>query len=522
MSNVVRRSAAAVHRLVSVRAPAAFVAGAFVAASAAAAFAQAPAAVAPPPAPLTRALETVQVDEIRDDIFFIASDELGGRDTPSVGQRVAARFIRNRLQRLGFKPGAPHDAFFYEYPLLRRRIAEPETHATVKFAETRPEDEPLDLKFGDDYVFFDLADLETAGGVVCCGTGTAEDFQRSDAAGKWALIWEGGDNPPGFAANLEKSKAVGVLTAPKPDAKRDARNLARLASRLRKGRVEYPGEENAGRGERGLPRVALTAAGRDKLLGFADLAAPNAGDDLKVVLTEARKVSPDSGITCEDVCGFWPGSDPELSKQVILCSAHYDHLGTTDEGVIYNGADDNGSGTCGLLALAEALAVNGPLRRSVMIIWVSGEEKGLFGSRAWSDHPYFPNGGKAVADINIDMIGRNAKNQILITPTAQHEAYNGLTRLAESFFGDEGFTEVKSADDYYMRSDHAMFARLGIPITFLFDDVHVDYHQPTDKPEKIDCDKIRRVVRVVVKMLASMQTDALDLAAKPPAPAGVK
>jgi len=81
-------------------------------------------------------------------------------------------------------------------------------------------------------------------------------------------------------------------------------------------------------------------------------AAPNPGDDLKVVLTETRKVAPDSGITCEDVCGFWPGSDPELSKQVILCSAHYDHLGTTDEGVIYNGADDNGSGTCGLLALA--------------------------------------------------------------------------------------------------------------------------------------------------------------------------
>jgi hypothetical protein len=151
-----------------------------------------------------------------------------------------------------------------------------------------------------------------------------------------------------------------------------------------------------------------------------------------------------------------------------------------------------------------------------MIIWVSGERRALRLAR-WS--VYFPNGSKAATSTSHD---RPQRGTILITPTAQHEAYNGLTRLAESFFGDEGFTEVKSADDYYMRSDHAMFARLGIPITFLFDDVHVDYHQPTDKPEKIDCDKIRRVVRVVVKMLASMQSDALDLATKPPAPAGVK
>ncbi len=158
-----------------------------------------------------------------------------------------------------------------------------------------------------------------------------------------------------------------------------------------------------------------------------------------------------------------------------------------------------------------------------MILWVSGEEKGLYGSRAWSDRPYFPNGGRAVADINIDMIGRNAKHQILITPTAQHPAYNGLTKLAESFFAEEGFTEVKSADEYYQRSDHAMFARLGIPITLLFNGEHADYHKPSDKPEKIDCDKIRRVVRVIVRMLDALQTDALDLEiGKKSAASGVK
>jgi Zn-dependent M28 family amino/carboxypeptidase len=156
-------------------------------------------------------------------------------------------------------------------------------------------------------------------------------------------------------------------------------------------------------------------------------------------------------------------------------------------------------------------------------MWVSGEEKGLFGSQAWTEKPWLPEGCKPVCDINIDMIGRNAKHQILITPTAQHAAYNGLTKLAESFFAEEGFTEVKSADEYYQRSDHAMFARLGIPITFLFNDVHADYHKPSDKPEKIDCDKIRRVVRVIVRMLDALQADALDLEiGKKQAASGVK
>src|SRR5262249_19627525 len=157
---------------------------------ASAVLAQAPASIVPPPAPLTRALDTVSVDEIRDDIFFIASDELGGRDTPSNGQRVAARFIQNRLQRLGFQPGAPGGKFLYPYPLLLKRVAEPATHASVRFADPRPEDETLDLVFGDDYAFGDLYDVMTSGGVVCCGAGTADEFHRSDVVGKWALLWE--------------------------------------------------------------------------------------------------------------------------------------------------------------------------------------------------------------------------------------------------------------------------------------------------------------------------------------------
>jgi len=146
----------------------------------------------------------------------------------------------------------------------------------------------------------------------------------------------------------------------------------------------------------------------------------------------------------------------------------------------------------------------------VLLIWVSGEEKGLWGSRAWSDDPWLPEGCRPVANLNIDMIGRNAPDELYIPPSADHEHHNGIVKLAQGLAPLEGFPTLESADDYYHRSDQAMFARLGIPVAFLFAGIHEDYHEPTDTPDKIDCDKIRRVVRTVLRMLDAMQTDTLD------------
>ncbi len=178
----------------------------------------------------------------------------------------------------------------------------------------------------------------------------------------------------------------------------------------------------------------------------------------------------------------------------------------------------NGSGSTGLLAVAEALAANGPLRRSVCLIWVSAEEKGLLGSRAWATYPWLPDGYRPICNINIDMIGRNAPDSLLITPTAEHEAYSQLTRIAERLAPLEGFPTLGNADTYYHRSDQAMFQQhLELPVAFLFTDIHEDYHEPTDTPEKIDVDKIRRVARLVVRMLAELQTDELEIEAAPEA-----
>jgi len=109
------------------------------------------------------------------------------------------------------------------------------------------------------------------------------------------------------------------------------------------------------------------------------------------------------------------------------------------------------------------------------------------------------------------MVGRNAPNQILLTPTRDHPAWNGLVPMAERLAAGEGFTDVMGADEYYTRSDAAMFAKLGIPVLHFFNDVYPEYHKPTDDVERLDGDKIRRVARLVLRILNDLQVDRLDL-----------
>ncbi len=464
---------------------------------------------------LAVALDSIRTDNVKSDIFFIASDELGGRDTPSSGQRIAARFIRARLQRLGLSPGTP-DGYLYKYTLVRRELNLAGTSAQVVRAG-----KSIDFSFGNEYAFHSggIATATTAGNVVYCGDVDVAKLETLDLAGKWALCEDNGLRTSDRRGAVKKAGAVGILLGPgsKTSDEKMASRIKEYLSGAKRPGVQFPGNRAE---ERELfPYLIVSGPAMAQMLllaGPADPAnaRPSVGTDLGVVFTDTRKEDGVDGmVEVENVCGFWPGADPVLSKEVIIISAHYDHVGTDAAGVVFNGADDNGSGTTGLLQLAEALAVNGPMRRSVLLMWVSGEEKGLYGSRAWCSAPSLPEGHRAVCNINIDMIGRNAPDMLLITPTkARKSDYNGLTRLAESLCAEEGFPTLGSADQYWTRSDQVNFASyMKIPVAFLFSDVHEDYHQSTDDPEKIDCDKIRRVTRLVLRMIDGLQADKLDL-----------
>lgn len=461
---------------------------------------------------LEQALDSITERGIMADLTFLASDELAGRDSPSQGLRVAARYLRARSLRMGLVPGAK-DGWFHNYPLEHLSLDSKATHLVVTHAG-----EQATLGFGDDYFFSSrgLRNFELEVPLVYAGGGTKEELEGLNLSGKLALVEPNEETPTWRIPNTLSSKAAaGVVIMP---------NLAgevpmelyreRWVQSMEQGRIGWPSADSPPRKPL-FSSLYLRSAGAEKLRALGLLQGElEIGAELDAIAAETRAVMSGGPEQLENVCAFWPGTD--LAQEVILMSAHYDHVGVDSDGNIYNGADDNGSGTATLLAVAEALTKTGPLRRSVLFVWVSAEEKGLLGSRAWSENPFVPdvNGmpAQVVANINIDMVGRNASDELLITPTEEHSKYNGLTRLAERVRAAEGFKPLGNADAYYNRSDQANFEKnLAIPVCFLFSDVHEDYHKPGDTVDKIDGDKIRRVSRVVLRMLDGLQADELML-----------
>ncbi|MCC6937955.1 MAG: M28 family peptidase [Flavobacteriales bacterium] len=217
---------------------------------------------------------------------------------------------------------------------------------------------------------------------------------------------------------------------------------------------------------------------------------------------EMRARPQEERVMAENVLAYIEGSDKK--DELVVITAHYDHIGV-ENGVVYNGADDDGSGTVALLEIAEAFAKakaagQGP-RRSVLIMPVSGEEKGLLGSRYYSDHPVFPL-SSTVADLNIDMIGRvdsahssSAPYVYIIGSDRLSSELHEVNEIANRSVGlqlDYTFNAEDDPNRFYYRSDHYNFARKGVPCIFYFSGVHEDYHQPSDDVDKIRFDLLRQ------------------------------
>ena len=222
-------------------------------------------------------------------------------------------------------------------------------------------------------------------------------------------------------------------------------------------------------------------------------------------------------VDTKNVVAFYEGADSELKDEVIVMTSHYDHLGigqpdsTGDR--IYNGADDDGSGTIGLLNIAQAFVEAGndgiKPKRSILFLHVSAEEKGLLGSRYYSDHAIFPM-DKTIANINTDMIGRvDPKHQkegveeytYLIGADIISSELDSVIRAANKQAGqlelDMRYNDLDDPNQFYRRSDHWHFGRKRVPFVFFFTGVHDDYHQPSDEVHKIRFDKMAKIVRTM-------------------------
>jgi hypothetical protein len=221
---------------------------------------------------------------------------------------------------------------------------------------------------------------------------------------------------------------------------------------------------------------------------------------------EVRLDKESKNLEGSNVLAIIEGSDSLLKKEFVFVTAHYDHLGMPDSSVIYHGADDNGSGTSGVIEIARAFqeAKNkgqGP-KRTVVCMLVSGEEKGLLGSLYYTEFPLFPL-DRTVADVNIDMIGRldekHANNPDYVYVIGSDRLSTELHDIGE--WQNEEHTKMEldyrynAKDDpnhYYERSDHFNFAEKGIPAIFYFNGTHPDYHRPTDTADKINYEALAK------------------------------
>jgi Peptidase family M28 len=456
-------------------------------------------------APLQRAAQTITPDDIRRRIEIIADDSMRGRDTPSPELDKVAQYIAAEYRRLGLKPGGDRGTFIQRYSLDRMKVS---ADSSVAFVHGGPDGT---LKYATDFLFADnsfesgdyAGDLVLVSGPL--GTPTAD---TAAVAGKMVILAGGRLRRADRDRVFSWKPAAVVFLNNVPDS-----TWAQGVSRFNRPQLRDPVRAVGG---------PLTLVIRLSSLGpvltalGADVAAaqsaptfsvkPLAGAQLHV----HARIEPVEKNSAPNVVGILEGSDPTLKNEYVVFSAHMDHVGVAGprgsggcraQGAdsICNGADDDGSGTVAVVEIAEAFArLNPRPKRSVIFLNVSGEEKGLWGSEYFSNHPPVPI-TNIVADLNIDMVGRNWRDTIVAIGKEHSDLGATLNRVgaAHPELHMQPIDDIWPAENFYSRSDHYNFARKGVPILFFFNGTHPDYHQVTDSPDKIDAEKETRIAQLI-------------------------
>lgn len=491
-----------------------------------------------------RGTDTITAAQMKDYLSFIASDLMEGRDTPSRGLDITAQFLATNLGHWGFKPAGDDGSFFQKIALSKDLIDKAETKASLN-------SQPLVL--GDDYIPFPLSG-DISGSLVFAGNGyfvkskNIDSYKGIDAKGKIAIVFAPlGAYPRGITrADLtgkpgedwmdpfeyaKKQGAIGIVFVPDFQYLANwSRNWTRISER---GATNVQKFQSANRqslpGIVISPRIANTIFQAEKQNATSLFEASYGGQSPEPFALNPSKTlsitvkNKFDALSTQNVVAVFEGSDPILKEEYIALGAHYDHIGIgapQNGDSINNGADDDGSGSTALLAMAEALgrASTRP-KRSVLFVWHAGEEKGLWGSRYFTDYPTIPL-DKIVTQLNIDMIGRskkegdtNPRNKELSGP---NEIYVIGSKMMSTELGeltdtvnkgylnltyDYRYDDPNDPNRFFFRSDHYNYARKGIPIVFFFDGVHEDYHRPGDEVQKIDFQKMEKVTRTVYMML---------------------
>lgn len=468
--------------------------------------------------PQVRAANTITQQDITKRINIIAHDSMMGRDTPSPGLEKTAAYVASEFRRLGLKPGGDSGTFLQRYPLSRRQM----DFATSSFLFQGPDtDIPVDFVH-DSFILFGEAPAEAITGELVIIGGKFDPEQISaDVVKDRVVVW-----PVDFTKPLP-ANASGVLSrlfdiGAKVLVIISNRDSASFHTELASRQGESVGFE-ASDADHGPLVIEI----REQAI--TDVVPPAAQDFERMRASETIIIQPMpewsgtlvvnqrtlAAVTAPNTIGILEGSDSKLKDEYVVFSAHMDHIGISagKPDSINNGADDDGSGTVGVVELAEAFSARGVRpKRSVIFMTVSGEEKGLWGSEYFANHPTVPV-ENIVANLNIDMIGRNWKDTIVAIGMEHSDLGTTLERVAKAHT-DLRMTPINDIwpeEGLYFRSDHYNFARKGVPILFFTSGLHPDYHEVSDSPDKIDSEKEARLLR----LLFFLGQDVANTAARP-------
>ena len=433
-----------------------------------------------------RAADLITEGNLRMQLGVIAHDSMRGRNTPSPELTQTAHYVAGQFEEFGLEPGAG-DGYIQSYPMTRISPASADRQV---FGISGPGGD-ADLEYGEDFFVQANGPSAEADGILVLVEDAAD---MPNAANQVALLRVTTANiRQVFGGRLRDairaaSPAGLVVVLDLPDAQFDRFKGFLGSERVVFGEVESDGVPVVFVGQAALPAELSK-----------QVAAGSLEDGWTARLATRAEVAVEEA---PNTIGLLRGADPELRDEYVLVTAHMDHVGVgraVDGDSIYNGADDDGSGTVTVVEIARAFTglENAP-RRSIIFLIVSGEEKGLLGSRYYAENPTFPL-ESTVANINLDMVGRNWSDTIV----AIGKEESTLGPLVERISAEHPELDMAVIDDiwpeesFYSRSDHYNFAQRGVPILFFFNGTHDQYHQPADDVELIDYEKMARIGRLV-------------------------
>lgn len=465
-----------------------------------------------------------QTQAIEAHVRFLADDLLEGRETTYPGQKIAARYIAGQYEAGGVQSFYPdeEDPYYHTFNMYKARVHPDET--VVKFGDNS-------ITLDDDFEFNEFHPKEgtLSEEVVFLGYAYRSKKHKynafEDVKGKIVVAVDG--YPAHLSAKFKdttrrrehlldrqgkwarKAGAKALILIPGPDLERPDRRPEITTSNLFGRRMSTTPPKLVGND---FSVVMLKSGSAARLFGseFAQMKAHlKALDETQQPATMAFKspltietVFEELALPTENVVGYVPGTDPKLKDEYVVISAHYDHIGKKGDD-IFNGADDNASGTALLMELGRTIAEK-PTRRSIVFLALTAEEKGLIGSRKFLESSPIPV-ESIVANINLDMLGRNETTSMGLIP-AKNEDVSTLNTMTKEVNQKlkEPFTFIEDFDQYHHRSDHYNFAKRNIPALFFFAGDHEDYHKATDTWDKVNYEKIYRTGQLLELLLTKV------------------